>query len=840
MNQYSPYDFPKTIRLLEKYLFLGATNESDDEYDVFDMQIHPIAAKAMKDIATNGYQGYDVFSEQNYRYMNTFNGYAKQGWERVFLYTEVMAEEETTGILAVLSGKGGKVWVNGVCVSIHNNEYMWSYHDYYSVPFHKGKNTILYEQHRPDAGAFFSLQLRNCELETQHDDRALHQTGSAVKQDPLELVCPFFYQPSGDTYTFMCLKNGAPIGAEYQVCILDSVKGEIRRCSARLGEPFCLDIKSLRELDPEVIRYEWIECRFVDANGKDHVNAFALILNTYEERRLAINQIAKARMKEAPYEVAVNMGARLHKQEAVGYDPIAQFWYVFQLFDLLKQYDDGKLSYQEIQTEGIHDFYVHSDLDDSAVRILIRVPKGYHAQRPYPVIFSFNMGNDGGFCFGPLSELLDEPCLCCDVTGRGFTGGSYVGEASILEMIKWVRTHYTVDDERIYFLGQSNGGYASFAIAQNYPHLPAAIFPQIGYPHMDTIHNLSNTPTYLMVSPKDYVFTGRENEIRTELAPYGKIFQYDFEDMTHHHFTPYIYHKSLWNEMLKQKRDAFPRKITFTTNRNRHLESFWIKLHGMEMGAKTAHICAQIQSASAISIHMEGASGVTVTIPPQIDRNEFSITLNDSVMTFHNYREERVMLGKQAEWTLLDGEPLVDYRKGTGLLDVYLGSLRIVLPQTASKAMRNVAEHFSEPFSNGAEPKLYVKYPIWSTQVSPSEIFAHNVVLIDHKGDNELIEIIRGKLLVSYDENGYEYNGKYCQTPYLLLQAIPNPYHPERTVVVLSTNDEKLCHCFLIRKIILPYYISGVHPYLNNAAMIYDGKKYYGIYEAGGTMTAIS
>ncbi len=46
-------------------------------------------------------------------------------------------------------------------------------------------------------------------------------------------------------------------------------------------------------------------------------------------------------------------------------------------------------------------------------------------------------------------------------------------------------------------------------------------------------------------------------------------------------------------------------------------------------------------------------------------------------------------------------ETFRDYRKGTGLLDVYMHSLRMVVADNASEEMQMIAEHFSHPYPFG-------------------------------------------------------------------------------------------------------------------------------------------
>lgn len=269
-----------------------------------------------------------------------------------------------------------------------------------------------------------------------------------------------------------------------------------------------------------------------------------------------------------------------------------RYWYTHRSLEAAAWLEKGIFPYGYYRTPGVWEWFIHSELDDSIVRLGILIPPGYDEHKAYPAVIALSTGNEG-YVGWELQQLdLGEPCFCFDVTGRGVTGGSYVGEASTLEILRWILTNFRVDEDRLYVLGGSNGGFASYALAQNHPSLPAALYPFIGYPQMETLENLSNIPTYQIVSPEDYVFAGRENAVRDRLRPYGNYHQYDMRQMAHHHLYPYLYHQEILRALLRHRRNRYPERLRFKTFRNRHCESYWVKLHGIEKGRRCA-VCGR-------------------------------------------------------------------------------------------------------------------------------------------------------------------------------------------------------------------------------------------------------
>ena len=72
------------------------------------------------------------------------------------------------------------------------------------------------------------------------------------------------------------------------------------------------------------------------------------------------------------------------------------------------------------------------------------------------------------------------------------------------------------------------------------------------------------------------------------------------------------------------------------------------------------------------------------------------------------------------------------------------------------------------------------------------------------------------------------------------MQIIPNPFYPDLSILAVQTNDVKLLGKDLFtRKVVIPYYCYGLHPYWNNVALIYTNSKYYAVYEWGTKLDEI-
>lgn len=357
---------------------------------------------------------------------------------------------------------------------------------------------------------------------------------------------------------------------------------------------------------------------------------------------------------------------------------------------------------------------------------------------------------------------------------------------------------------------------------------------------MPNIDNASNIPCFQTSSPKDHVFKGRVNEILKKLGKYGNYHQYNFKEMLHCHFSNYLTHPFILNRMLKEKRNPYPPLIIYRTVRNRHLESFWIKLHGISKGSKSVYIRASVENEKLIKLTMHNSPGVTLTIPDGVNKKQFAVQINGKRFEFIEYDKEKIIFCKGAGWKITDIEPAVDYRKGTGLLDVYLNSMRIIIPGGASENITRTSNNFSKPFSNGFDPVVCAKYPIYQDNELPDHILSNNLILIDINGNNEFLKRFKGKLPVNADVTGFVYKNNRFEVDYIIMQVIANPYNPILSILVIQTNDDSLLSKhILLRKVIIPTYCNGIHAYWNNEILIFHDGKYFAAYESGDDLKQI-
>ncbi len=120
------------------------------------------------------------------------------------------------------------------------------------------------------------------------------------------------------------------------------------------------------------------------------------------------------------------------------------------------------------------------------------LPAGYTSARKWPLVVNLH----GYHQTNPVyvrwywvdrrhvafnSEFADNhPVIVLEPHGRGNTSYLGLGERDILRVIKMAKERFSVDDDRVYLMGESMGGYGVWNIGTRHPEIFAAIAPIYG------------------------------------------------------------------------------------------------------------------------------------------------------------------------------------------------------------------------------------------------------------------------------------------------------------------------------------------------------------------------
>ena len=478
----------------------------------------------------------------------------------------------------------------------------------------------------------------------------------------------------------------------------------------------------------------------------------------------------------------------------------------------------------------------------------VYVPENYNSEKKYPLIIIYSTYEYNSWC-NVFSNYKKEPVIAVDISSRGILLGSYIGEAAINMALKDVLSRFNIDKNRIYGTGYSNGGGAVWAQAEAFPDLFAGILAVSGEACYDLLCNLKNMRIIHLSSKEDIMYDSYK-KISSYLAEHLDHFSILGNKFSHNTIQRIWYNQRLFDKLLSSRKVAFPDKVIYKTFRNRHRKAYWIEIHSILDGCVEGTVDAHICSNEKISISCAGITGFSITVPPQINKNQFKILVNEqNEFIFENKECGCIHFSKQPGCnsncfkTIDTYIPIVDLHKGNGLLDVYLDPLSIVVPPKASRSINEVAIAYSEPHCNGFIPKVYIKYPIidYDNVCHAIDFTERSYVVIDDGSNHPFLCEIRKKAKVICNSLGWIYKDKEYKGSCCVQQIVNSPWNQCRNIHLISYNDTTMLKKNLFtKKLIIPTYANGRHEFLNNDALIFDAAGYHKILDYGSDPVNIS
>ena len=492
---------------------------------------------------------------------------------------------------------------------------------------------------------------------------------------------------------------------------------------------------------------------------------------------------------------------------------------------------------------GPHYIYYYCNEDDNYYYYYVVLPKDFDPSKKYPLLLNFSHGHvdhfsDIHYSSNYSSHFAErEGAIYADIGGRGCTLGSYMGEVFLLNEIEHLLKHFPIDTKKIYAFAHCAGNKAILNFAQTHPHLFAGIYVRTGRFYEPNINNLYNVHCMYLIAAlnekaSDPIHILRK-KVEKELRKFDYLYVPNFnsDELMYAQFTePAI------NMLMSEELNEYPEIIYYRTERNRARKAYYIEIESIEEGKGYAEFSSEIVTYNLV-IETKNCTGLKITLPPQIDKENFVIKINGKTLKFKGYDKYEVLLKhhKKRGFEVVNNlNEEICYYKGTGLLDVYFSPLRIINCDFKDDILSELSDKFAHPKTNTAYPYVYVDYPI-KTIDDISNYTEYSLIIVDNNcHSNENLNSIRSQLPIQMDNKGYSYNTNNAKCKYCIMQVIANPQKKDRSILYINTNDKKLYDKNLFtRQLLIPTYGNGYHPFLNGVALMFDGKKYYTVKEWG-------
>lgn len=718
-----------------------------------------------------------------------------------FVYAKLWAEEEQEILFSTISHSKYKIWLNGLYVGACIGFDLFTFY----LTLHEGENILVFEVDLANPNYY---DFNNRVVLQAEEEKNPHSflCGTCLEY---EKWIQFFQTPDcrNSDCTCVFVPRCYRIISSASVSVSDDFGNLLFTVSAPPGVPVTFPTEELKNRSPQTIRLHLLlEVEFTDGTSTTR-NQIVWVRDYEKEKeelsRRRINTLAVADEYTKNF-LQCEYGRFFQNNISPSQGEAAA---LFKLDKYLKQIENREKPYylQEDNTM----IYYRSALDLQYRKIHICTPPELSSEHPGLMVFVNPSGNSLGMKVAHLLKNRSDLILI-DIAVAGFSTGTPISEALISEALAEVRKIYSFDERRIYWYGYCNSGSAVWSYCQNHPHLAARIVSVESVPDPKRIRNLERCKIISYLSEKDKRtakhFLRRENNRGILL-----------HNTPHNYMQFYLYRAENFQE-LDFVLPEYPEKVCFSTERMRFHMSFWITLNSIRKQKTRARVTGEIFDSKKIRIRLHNCDDFTLDVPPQMEER-FTVEINGVPVSCEKAENLR-FARENGKFSIAQHPPQSHSRKGTGLLDVYYGPLRIVYDE--SDLACEIAKKFAQPETMSFSPKLQVRFPIYSAAEFPAEEVARNLILInvDQVCDNPL-DLPVCLLKEGFLCNGTEYRGDYC-----ILQVVANPMNPLRSILHVGSNRlEKFKNHLLLRKIVLPSMLTGLSPYWNAEAICITEEK---------------
>ena len=267
----------------------------------------------------------------------------------------------------------------------------------------------------------------------------------------------------------------------------------------------------------------------------------------------------------------------------------ADFTLLSQAAEAVKMADQGESYYA--QKRGCFFGYIYSTALGTGLYFLCVVPDDYDPSLKYPLVETLHAG-------GGVLETHDEPVnrdyIEVQPWGHGYNSFRGMGEVAARDVLEYALRWYSIDENRVYVSGHSNGGNGTWFLATRYPRFFAGASVSAGEP-LDHLffENLGNIAVLNRCGALD---TGQPVNIiqwaDSRLKQLGHPMDLRiFPEEGHGREAPFD--SDAWR--AEHVRSPSPRKVTHLCDWAVHGQSYWFSIERLSDPRDVGRVDAEVK-----------------------------------------------------------------------------------------------------------------------------------------------------------------------------------------------------------------------------------------------------
>lgn len=257
---------------------------------------------------------------------------------------------------------------------------------------------------------------------------------------------------------------------------------------------------------------------------------------------------------------------------------------------------------------GDHALTFISSFDQTKQPYRLYVPEQAEEGKTVPLLVVLHgkwVDQNAWFDYTPVKEFgRNNGFLIAAPYGRGDYFYRGPGEQDVLDIIETVLYKFNVDENRIYLMGHSMGGWGSWWIGLRNRDLFACISPMSGFPPMEFLPNALHLDPYVIHSEDDpVVAVSGSREPMARLGEIGISHRY-LEENGYGHSSKMIGDNlsNLFRWMKQHERPKNPQKINIIIRTPAKGSAWWLRITDTLKYPEIASVSAEINEEGVISI----------------------------------------------------------------------------------------------------------------------------------------------------------------------------------------------------------------------------------------------
>ena len=474
------------------------------------------------------------------------------------------------------------------------------------------------------------------------------------------------------------------------------------------------------------------------------------------------------------------------------------------------------------------------EVDGSPQFCRVYLPGGYDPAKKWPVLIHLHGYNgenpdyvrwwsvDQRHNFADVEYAGHQGIIFVDPHGRGNTQYLGLGDADIVRVIELLKKRLSVDEDRVYLLGESMGGWGTWNVATRHPELFAAIAPTFGgsdYHSTLSEEELAKlTPPQRFLQDKNSSWSmadgllnmpilvhhgDADQNVNVDFSRYGVRMLQRWGYNVRYIEMPGYAHEDLnamedeINWLLAQRRVAQPSHVRIRSAELQHASAYWARID--QAASPAEFMVADIEVAGPNLIRLDSENVLAVTLSPAaplIDAGKPVEVVWNGESHKLNVQDGRLVL-RAAGYNPSPGEKSALVAGPLG--DIFNTPFAVVYgTSSADPAMNDLLRQKADGVADFWRQWQHQPARIFrDSELTDADAPRYSLLLIGGPDSNLVARRFAGKLPLELTTDTIEAGGRAFAVKDACAQAIaPNPLNAQRYVLeVAATSTDGMYFC---------------------------------------------